>query len=93
MVQEQEASRAVFQQQQSQVEAETAVIRARGEAESIEIRGQALASNPTFIELEIVESWNGITPRVVGGGVAGTDMLLPIGRETPQPVTTGQTSD
>jgi prohibitin 2 len=79
MVQEQEANKAIFQQQQTQIEAETAVIRAKGEAEAIEIRGQALTLNPAFIELEIVESWNGITPKVVGGGAGGANMLLPIG--------------
>jgi regulator of protease activity HflC (stomatin/prohibitin superfamily) len=79
MVQEQEADKAIFQQQQTQVEADTAIIRAKGEAEAIQIRGLALSENPAFIDLEIVESWNGITPRVVGGGSGGTDMLLPLG--------------
>jgi len=93
MVQEQEANKAIFQQQQTQVEADTAIIRARGEAEAIQIRGLALTENPAFIDLEIVESWNGVTPRVVGGGSGGTDMLLPLGNlgKTPPPSVTKST--
>ena len=79
MVQEQDANKAIFQQQQTQVEADTAVIRAKGEAEAIQIRGRALTLNPAFIELEIVETWDGITPKIVGQGVSGANMLLPIG--------------
>ncbi|MBI4662041.1 MAG: prohibitin family protein [Verrucomicrobia bacterium] len=79
MVQEQEANKAVFEQQKAQVEAQIAVIRARGEAESIRIRGEALVKNPELIDLEIVRKWNGRTPRVVGGSAGGAQMLLPLG--------------
>jgi prohibitin 2 len=65
MVQEQEANKAVFEQLKAQIEAETAVVRAKGEAESIRIRGEALASNLDLIDLEIIKTWNGQTPRVV----------------------------
>jgi prohibitin 2 len=41
MVQQQEAARSRFAQQQAEVEANTAVIKARGEAESINLRGKA----------------------------------------------------
>ena len=79
MVQEQEAARARFAQQQAQTEASTAVIKARGEAESINLRGKALRDNPSILELQIVESWDGITPLVVGPGATGANMLLPLG--------------
>lgn len=79
MVQEQEAARARFAQQQAQTEANTAVIKARGEAESINIRGRALRENPSVIELQIVEHWDGVTPLVVGPGATGADILLPLG--------------
>src|SRR3989454_5482981 len=79
MVQEQEAARARFAQQQAQTEASTAVIKARGEAESINLRGKALRENPGILELQIVERWDGITPLVVGPGAAGANMLLPLG--------------
>ena len=79
MVQEQEAARARFAQQQAQTEASTAVIKARGEAESINLRGKALRENPSILELQVVERWDGITPLVVGPGAQGANMLLPLG--------------
>ncbi|HAV62646.1 MAG TPA: hypothetical protein DCY13_09800 [Verrucomicrobiales bacterium] len=78
MVQEQDANKAVFEQQKAQIEADTEVIRAKGEGESIQIRGEALSTNPEFLELKVIETWNGNTPRVVGGGQGGADMLLPM---------------
>jgi prohibitin 2 len=51
MVQEQEANKAVFEQQKAQIDAQIAVVRARGEAESIRIRGDALAQNSELIQL------------------------------------------
>jgi prohibitin 2 len=66
MVQEQEAQRSKYIQQRAQIEADTAVIKARGEAESIRIRGQALKENPTFVDLQIVDKWDGVPPLVIG---------------------------
>ena len=79
MVQEQEAARARFAQQQAEVEANTTVIKAKGEAESINLRGKALRENPSVIELQVVEQWDGVTPLVVGPGTDAADMLLPLG--------------
>ena len=79
MVQEQEAARARFAQQQAQIEASTAVIKAKGEAESISLRGAALRENPSVLELQIIERWDGITPLVVGPGATGANMMLPLG--------------
>jgi prohibitin 2 len=59
MVQEQEAAKAKFVQQKAQIEADTVVIKAKGDAESIRIRGEALKQNPAFIDLQIVEKWDG----------------------------------
>lgn len=75
MVQEQEAAKAKFTQQKAQIEAETAIIRAKGEANAIEVRGQALRDNPTFIKLQILQTWNGRSPLVVGAE-GGANMLL-----------------
>lgn len=78
MVQEQEAAKAKFTQQKAQIEADTAVIRAKGEAESIRIRGEALKQTPAFIELQIVEKWDGRAPLYVGGASGGgVNLLLP----------------
>lgn len=83
MVQEQEAARARFAQQQVEIEASTAVIKAKGEAESINLRGKALSENPSVLELQIVERWDGFTPLVVGPGATGANMVLPLGNFSP----------
>jgi prohibitin 2 len=77
MVQEQEAAKAKYIQQKAEIEASTAIIRAKGEAESIRIRGQALRETPNLIELQIVEKWNGQSPLVIGNA-HGANMLLPL---------------
>lgn len=80
MVAEQEATRARFVQLQTQVEAETAVIRAKGEAEAIRVRGEALKLNTAFLRLQIVEKWNGRSPLVIPAGNGGpSGLLLPLG--------------
>jgi prohibitin 2 len=68
MVQEQDAAKAKYVQQRAQIEADTAVIQAKGEAESIRIRGEALKDDPAFVDLKIVDKWDGSTPLVIGGG-------------------------
>jgi len=89
MVAEQEAARARFTQLQTQIEADTAIIRAEGEAKAIRIRGEALRINPAFLRLRIVEKWNGRSPLVVPSeaGDAGAGLLLPLGA-APQAATT-----
>ena len=81
MVAEQQSAQARFLQVQVQVEAATAIIRAKGEAEAIHVRGEALKLNPAFIRWQIVDRWNGKSPLVVpsdaNNPVAG--LLLPIG--------------
>jgi prohibitin 2 len=78
MVQQQEAARARFAQQQAETEANTAVIKATGEAKSINLRGKALTENPFVLDLQVVERWDGIAPLVVGPGAEGANMLLPL---------------
>lgn len=77
MVQEQEAEKAKFTQTKAQIEADTAVIRARGEADAIQVRGQALRSSPDFIRLQVVQNWNGRSPLVVGAE-GGANLLMSI---------------
>ena len=81
MVAEQQAEQARFTQVQTEVEAQTAIIRARGEAEAIKERGDALKLNPAFLRLQIVEKWNGKSPLVVPGtaNTPGAELLLPLG--------------
>lgn len=81
MVQEQEAAKARFTQQKAQIEADTAIIRAKGEAEAIRIRAEAIKDNPGLIQLQIVEKWDGRSPLVIGGGSGesgGANILLPL---------------
>ncbi len=97
MVQEQEAEKAKFTQLKAQIEADTAIIRAKGEAEAIQVRGTALRANPDFIKLQILQNWNGRSPLVVGGGESNIMLSLEelnqraagntprAGRATPQP--------
>lgn len=83
MVAEQEAAKARFTQVLKQTEAETVVIRARGEAEAIKVRGEALKLNPAFLQLEIVERWNGKSPLAVPAdarSAGGARLLLPLGQ-------------
>jgi prohibitin 2 len=81
MVAEQQAAQAHFTQLQTEVEAQTAVIKARGEGEAITVRGEALKLNPAFLRLQIVERWNGKSPLVVPASVnnSGAALLLPLG--------------
>ena len=81
MVAEQQANQARFTQVQTQVEAETAIISAKGEAEAIRVRGEALRQSPAFLRWKIVERWNGRSPMVVPSGPenSGAALLLPVG--------------
>ena len=81
MVAEQQAAQARFTQVQAQVEAETAVISARGEADAIKVRGEALRLSPVFLRLKLVERWDGKSPLVVPAdqNSTGAGMLLPLG--------------
>jgi len=80
MVAEQQAAQARFTQIQTQVEAETAIIKARGEAEAIKVRGEALKLNPAYLRLQLVERWNGRSPLVVPADIRNTGaLLLPLG--------------
>jgi prohibitin 2 len=78
MTQREEAERAKFVQRQAEIEAETAIIKARGEAESIQIRGGVLRDNPAFIQLQIVEKWDGASPLVVGGQGESAPVMVPL---------------
>jgi prohibitin 2 len=80
MVAEQEAAKSRFVQQQTEIEAQTVIIRAKGEADGIKLRGEALRVNPAFLRLQIVEKWNGKSPLVVPAQHKdeGAGLLLPL---------------
>lgn len=68
MVQQQEAEKASYIKQKAQTDAETAVIAAQGQAQSLRIQGDAIAKNPSLIQLKMVEKWNGVMPLYTGSG-------------------------
>lgn len=74
MVQQQETEKALFKQQQAKTDADTIIIKAKADAESIRIQGEALQKNPKLVELKMVEKWDGKAPQVLGGN---TGVLLP----------------
>jgi regulator of protease activity HflC (stomatin/prohibitin superfamily) len=53
---------------QAKAEAEQQIETARGEAESIRIRGEALRQNPEVARLKAIDKWNGVLPQVMGSG-------------------------
>ncbi len=61
-VAQQRAEQAKYELQQAEVEAEKKVASAKGEAEAIQIRGDALAKNPAVIDLELINKWDGKAP-------------------------------
>ncbi len=81
-VAQQRAEQAKYELQQAQVEAEKKVATARGEAQAIQIRGEALAKNPTVIELELITKWDGKAPEtlVTNGGTGASSIILPVSR-------------
>lgn len=64
------------------VEAEQIVATAEAAAKAIEIRGKALRDNPSLVQLEFVQRWDGIMPQYYfvssGTGQSGTGILLSI---------------
>ena len=81
-VAQQRAEQAKYELQQAQVEADKKVAEARGEAQAIEIRGDALAKNPQVIDLELINKWDGKAPETLvttgAGGSAAGSIVLPI---------------
>jgi regulator of protease activity HflC (stomatin/prohibitin superfamily) len=49
---------------------DAAVLRAQGEAESLNIRGEALRKNPGVVELNAIEKWDGKLPVYMTSGTA-----------------------
>lgn len=80
-VAQQRAEQAKYELQQAEVEADKKVATAKGEAEAIQIKGDALAKNPAVIELELINKWDGKAPDTLvssGAGGAASSIILPI---------------
>lgn len=65
MIQEQEAEKSKFLQEQAKIDAQTKIIKAEAEAKSAEILGKAVSSNPKIIQMEMIKKWDGKMPQVV----------------------------
>jgi len=63
-VAQQDSERAKFTVQRAEQEKQSSIIRARGEAESIELLGKAVAENPNFIQLRTLEAIRAIAVSV-----------------------------
>jgi prohibitin 2 len=80
-VAQQRAEQAKYELQQAEIEADTKVAAAKGEAQAIEIRGEALAKNPEVINLELINKWDGKAPDTLvtsGATSAAGSIILPI---------------
>jgi len=79
-VAQQRAEQAKYELQQAEVEADKKVATAKGEAEAIQIRGDALAKNPAVIDLELINKWDGKAPDtlVTSGQGGAASIILPI---------------
>jgi regulator of protease activity HflC (stomatin/prohibitin superfamily) len=64
---EQEALAAKALEAKETALANAAVARAKGEAEAIRIKGDALRSNPQVLQQQAIEKWDGVLPKVTGG--------------------------
>ncbi|PTS90411.1 SPFH domain-containing protein [Caulobacter sp. HMWF009] len=64
---EQEALAAKALEAKETALANAAVARAKGEAEAIRIKGEALRSNPQVLQQQAIEKWDGVLPKVTGG--------------------------
>ena len=65
VVKEQRALAKVFEMQAAQKDADMVLIKARAEAESVQIRGAAVAKNPQVVVLEAINRWDGKAPQTL----------------------------
>lgn len=78
-VAQQEALRAKYELDRAKTEAQKAIEVAKGEAEAIRVRGEALKDNPGVAQLEAIKKWNGVSPQtVVVGASADVPIVFPV---------------
>jgi regulator of protease activity HflC (stomatin/prohibitin superfamily) len=65
---EQEALAAKALEAKETALANAAIAKARGEAESIRIKGEAIRANPQILQQLAIEKWDGVMPKVTSGG-------------------------
>ena len=77
-VMEQAALQKQYELQKELKEAEITIVKAKAEAEAVQIKGKALKSSPEVIQLEIAKRWNGVAPLSVSTTAGGANILLPL---------------
>jgi regulator of protease activity HflC (stomatin/prohibitin superfamily) len=92
MVRQQESLAKNYELDKERKQGEITVVQAKAEAESVKIKGEALAKSPNVVDLEIVKKWDGKSPStvVIGGGTesaTGANVVLPLGTRPPLRVT------
>jgi prohibitin 2 len=73
--------RAENELKKANIEAEQAVETAKGEAEALKVRGEALQANPGVAQLEAIKKWDGKAPQTVvlqGQDTADLSVVFPI---------------
>jgi prohibitin 2 len=78
MVQEQESLAKKFELEKATKDAEIQIAKAKGEAEALNIKGEALRKTPLLVMLEAMKLWDGKMPTTLMLG-AGATPVLPIG--------------
>lgn len=61
---------------QAQIEKNIAIEKAKGESESLKIKGQSITNNPKIIQLEWISKWNGQLPTYMMGNGQGVILNL-----------------
>ena len=61
-VAQQNAQKATYVLQQAQVDAQSAIAKAKGEATALTVKAQAIAKSPQVVRLEEIKAWDGHIP-------------------------------
>jgi len=80
-IKQQEALAKVYELQKAEKEAEIAIAAARGEAEAIRLKSEAIQKSPAVIQLEIIKKWDGKAPTYISTNGGGANILLPVQKE------------
>jgi regulator of protease activity HflC (stomatin/prohibitin superfamily) len=64
------------QLKQASIDKDIVIQQAEGEAKALQIKGQAIASNPKIVELEWINKWNGKLPEYMMGNGQGIMLNL-----------------
>jgi prohibitin 2 len=78
VIREQEALAKKFELDKAMKDAEITIVKAKAEAESVKIKGEALKSAPEVVNFEIATKWDGKAPQAVVTTTGGANVLLPL---------------